>query len=120
MRYLGKENEIKVAVSRPIEYVRCDKCNVKILPREPRLSSGQYVHIHTWHHDWDNDSVESHEHHDYCIKCAKEVVAEYIENMTGTEELELENKYLVKDSAYRGSPKISLYDGYALVEDDTQ
>ena len=118
MKYLGEENQvqIKIVSERPIKYVRCEKCNKKIIPHKFCEVQNQYVHIHTHHHDWGNDSVESHEYHDYCVQCAKDVVIEYIENMHGTEELEIINSYIMQTSTYRGTPRSS--DGYKLASDD--
>lgn len=118
MKYLGEEKavEIKTVIERPIQYIRCDKCGKKILPYRYAYSEGQYVHVHTWHNDWGSESIESHEHHDYCVECAKEIVAEYITNMAGSEELELSNEYLAADEKYRGS--VSRSDGYALAATD--
>lgn len=65
-----------------------------------RWDVNSYIHIHTWHNDWGRDSVESHERHDYCRDCAKQVVSEYISKAKGTEGLELENKYLFENEEY--------------------
>ena len=102
MIYLGEETtrEVVKQTVRKIEYIRCDKCNKKILPSKYREEKSSYIHIHTWHNDWGNDSIDSHERNDYCKDCAKEVVAEYISRARGTEELELENKYLFESETY--------------------
>lgn len=121
MKYLGEEKrvEVKTVVERKIEYIRCDKCNKKILPYRYNNGQGQYVHIHTWHSDWGNDSIESHEYHDYCPECAKKVISEYIDEMYGSEELELSHKYLSTNEIYRGKVT-ACTDGYALVERDKE
>lgn len=98
-----KEVQIKTVIERPVEAIICDNCGIKILPYPYHHKQNQYVHIHTWHHDWGHDSIESDEHNEYCVSCAKEVVAEYIENICGTEELELENHYLVPSDTVRES-----------------
>ena len=119
MKYLGEEKtvEVKTVLERKIEYIRCDKCNKKILPFRYQNGSNQYVHIHTWHSDWGNGSIESHEYHEYCPECAKEVISEYIDEMSGSEELELSNEYLFEDETYRGKVTVCT-DGYDLVERD--
>ena len=120
MKYLGEEKqvEIKTVSERQIEYMRCDKCGKKITPYKYKEKQNQFVRIHTYHNDWGNDSIDSHEYHDYCVECAKEVVAEYISEMNGTEELELENKYLTTNASYQGYD--GWEDGYELVENDKQ
>jgi hypothetical protein len=103
MKCLGQPREVKIktVIARPGEAIICDKCGIKILPYPYKDRRNQYVRIHTWHNDWSNDSVESHEYNEYCVTCAKEVVAEYIGNMQGTEELELENDYLAPSDTVR-------------------
>lgn len=120
MKYLGEEKqvEIKTVSERQVEYIRCDKCKKKIIPCKYKEKQNQYVHIHTCHSDWGNDSIDSHEYHDYCTECAKEVVAEYIGRMNGTEELELTNEYLSTTNTHRGY--VSWSDGYMLVENDNK
>lgn len=102
MKYLGEETTREVVKKkvRKVEYIRCDKCNKKILPSKYREEKSNYIHIHTWHNDWGNDSIDSHERNDYCKECAKQVVAEYISTARGTQELELENKYLFESEIY--------------------
>lgn len=118
MKYLGEEKkvEVKTVNERRIEYIRCDECGKKILPYKYNSEQGQYVHIHTWHSDWGNDSIDSHEYNDYCPECAKEVVTEYIAKMSGSEELELSNEYLGSNEIHRGG--VSPWGGYKLVSDD--
>lgn len=93
--YLGKEMERKEVIKtvREIEYIRCDNCGKKILPDRYKRDN-DYVHVHTWHNDWGNDSCESHEHRDYCKECATKIIAKYISDMNGSEELEVTHKYL--------------------------
>lgn len=120
MKYLGEVITKKVVEQtvRPIEYIRCDMCNKKILPCDTYKSDkSDYIRVHTWHNDWGNDSVESHEYYDLCKECAKEFVADYIEHCDGSEELELEHEYLGKNETYNGN--IRLFDsGYKLVSKD--
>lgn len=124
MKYLGEENrvEVKIISERKIEYMRCDNCGKKIMPCKYHAKQNQYMHIHTWHNDWDNDSCESHEYHDYCVECAKKIVKEYIEEMDGTEELELKNKYLWTEEIYQHYDEEHpyLHCGYKLAEKDNK
>lgn len=118
MKYLGNEIqvEVKTKTIRKVMYIRCDKCGKKILPGQYRSDANQYVRIHTWHNDWGNDSVESHRHGDYCKECARFFVSTYIDKMDGTEELELENKYLWSGEVREGYEKYD--EGYMLMEND--
>ena len=118
MKYLGKETQVEVKTKsiRTVEYLRCDGCSKKILPGKFKTAENKYVYIHTMHNDWGNDSVDSHVYGEYCTECAKSFVSAYIDKMKGTEELELENKYLWSSEVCNG---YELYDdGYKLVEDD--
>jgi DNA-directed RNA polymerase subunit RPC12/RpoP len=94
MKYLGQEQEVEIVVKRQIKYIRCDRCGKKIIPKQYKTDENQYIHVHTFHNDWGHDSVESHTFNDYCVECAKIVVAEYISNIGGTDELELSNEHL--------------------------
>lgn len=118
MKYLGEEKKVKVTTKRirNVEYLRCDRCGKKIYPSNRISKDNEYVSIHTWHNDWGNDSVDSHERHDYCKTCAGIVVSEYIDDMNGTEELELSNEYLLANESYDGFN--SWTDGYKLAERD--
>jgi hypothetical protein len=102
MKYLGEETtrEVVKQTVRKVEYIRCDRCEKKIMPSKYREEKNNYVHVHTWHNDWGNDSIDSHERNSYCKDCAKQVVAEYISTSSGTEELELKNEYLFEDETY--------------------
>lgn len=118
MKYLGEERQVQVKTEgvRDVLYIRCDSCGKKIMPVNLRDKDGRYIHIHTWHSDWGNDSIDSHEYNDYCTDCAKSFIADYIENANGTEELELENRYLTRDETHRGGA--DYFDGYALAKND--
>jgi hypothetical protein len=62
--------------------------------------------------------VESHRHGDYCTECARFFILSYIDKMHGTEELELENSYLLSNEAYEN---YEIYDDdYELVENDRE
>lgn len=118
MKYLGEETtrEVVKQTVRKVEYIRCDKCNKKILPSKYREKKNNYIHIHTWHNDWGNDSIDSHKRNDYCKDCAKQVVAEYISTSNGTEELELQNEYLFESETYEDFDRCDFY--ARLVADD--
>ena len=117
-KYLGKETTVEVITKREreVEYVRCDECGKKILPHPYGIDS-DYIHVHTWHSDWGNDSCESHEYHDYCKDCAQKVVSDYISTAEGSEELELERVCLYPTETVQNYDSI-YYGDYYLVEDD--
>lgn len=121
MKYLGEETEVKVVTKsvRKVEYMRCDGCGKKITPNSWRTKENSYVHIHTWHNDWGNDSCESHEYKDYCKECAKFFVMKYIDEMDGTEELELSYEHIGSNETYDNYKGSYAYDeGYSLVSKD--
>ena len=120
MKYLGEETtrEVVKQTIRKVEYIRCDKCQKKIMPAKYREEKNNYIHIHTWHNDWGNDSIESDKRNDYCKDCAKQVVAEYISTSSGTQKLELQNKYLFENETYEDFDEWD-FDAY-LVADDNQ
>lgn len=100
MYYLGEEKEIKVASVRVIDYIRCDGCGNKIIPTRYISEPSVYIHIHTWHNDWGNDSIDSHEHGDYCQKCAKAFINKYFDQMQGSEEMRIEHRWLHCEEKY--------------------
>ena len=56
---------------------KCDICGKQI----EKIQSGFYNYfvIHTWHHDWGNDSCESHEYKDACSpECVMNFTQTYI------------------------------------------
>lgn len=119
MKYCGEEQIVKVVEKRkrPIEYMRCDDCRRKILPDRYSSLENAYVKVHTWHGDWGNDSVESHETKELCVDCATKFVSEYVRNISGTQELELELCHLFTSETYSG--EIGVWDeNYRLVEND--
>lgn len=122
MKYLGKETSVEIRTKsvRPIEYVRCDRCGKKIevTPGDYNRKNNEYVHIHTWHNDWGNDSVDSHAFYDLCKECTKEFMNEYIDNINGTQQLELEHKYVSWDDKYENFISNIYDEEYDLVEND--
>ena len=118
MKYLGEETtrEVVKQTVRKVEYIRCDKCEKKIIPAKYREEKNNYIRIHTWHNDWGNDSIDSHYRNDYCKDCAKEVIAEYISNAKGTEELEFEHKRFWGNETHNGYDKFE--EGYCLSAND--
>lgn len=107
MKFLGPEQKVEVKTKsiRNVEYLRCDKCNKAIFPGQYLHDECKYIKVHTWHSDWGNDSIDSHQYRDLCPECACEYVSDYIKNASGTEKLKLENRYLCNE-------KYEDFDGY--------
>jgi len=74
--------------------VECDRCHKIIPPSSYRNNKSAYIHVHTFHNDWGNDSCESHVDQEYCKECAIAAVTEYLTHITGSEELELSIQYV--------------------------
>lgn len=52
--------------------LKCDNCG-KVIP-----DRAKYIQVFTGHNAWGNDSVDSHEYHDYCsMECAQEKFDEF-------------------------------------------
>ena len=57
---------------------KCDICE-KDIELLPDGNGYNYFVIHTWHNDWGNDSVESHEYFDACCpECALKFTDGYL------------------------------------------
>lgn len=118
MKFLGPEQKIEVKTKsiRNVEYLRCDKCDKVIFPGQYRDDKCKYIRVHTWHNDWGNDSVDSDEYVDLCPECACKYVSDYIKNANGTDELEVENKYLCINEKCENFDDVD--DDYDLVIND--
>jgi len=82
-----KVEERKEVVRKTIEAVivgrKCDVCGADIMPvKGPNVfTQYNYFVIHTHHHDWGNDSVDSHEYFDACCpECVMKFTNEYIKD----------------------------------------
>lgn len=76
-----KITENKEVVRKQLEQVivgrKCDICG-KHIEKMPMYGYNYFL-IHTWHMDWGNDSIDSHEYIDACSpKCALEYAENYI------------------------------------------
>ena len=89
---------------------KCDICKRMIEPIEIVNWGGKqgklynYFTIHTWHNDWGNDSVDSHEYLDACRpECVMQYVAEYIgesyKHEVNTHEIEISHVRTMEDGA---------------------
>lgn len=112
MKYLGEVFEKVVQKVRKTEYMRCDKCHKKILPRQ------EFVYVKTHHNDWGNDSVDSFEYYDLCHECAKEFVNDYVSKLSGTECIEIENSRFFTETVEEKSELIMYENGFSFKEND--
>lgn len=59
---------------------KCDICGRNIDVSRSDNTSYNYFVIHTWHYDWGNDSIDSHEYLDACCpECVMKFTKDYIE-----------------------------------------
>lgn len=95
MKHYGDicSKEIVTNLVRRLTFVQCDKCKRKIVASDHNEKDTMYIKVHTWHNDWGNDSVDSHEYYDFCNVCAIEFVSSYILSMTGSMEIACEVDY---------------------------
>ena len=106
-----KIEERKEIVKKTVESVivgrKCDVCGSEITEFiSGGLPRGQYNYfaIRTWHNDWGNDSVESHEYYDACSpECVMKFAKLYIEgaykNVTNTHNIEISHVRCLADGA---------------------
>lgn len=82
----------------------CDICNEEIKLSNDGHSYNYFV-IHTWHHDWGNDSVESHDYLDACcpdcvMKFTKDYIESAYERIYNTKEIEISHVRSLEAGAY--------------------
>ena len=59
---------------------KCDICEKPIEVSQDGLNYNYFI-IHTYHYDWGNDSIESHEYMDACCpECVMKFTKKYIED----------------------------------------
>lgn len=95
--------EVVTNLVRKLTYVECDECSKKIIADIGDSDSTRYVRVHTWHNDWGNDSVESHEYYDLCPECATKFITSYILDMNGTMHIDCSNEYAWRGETLRTS-----------------
>lgn len=101
MKITEKKEVTHVSVDEVIVGRKCDICGKNI---EKRNGFYNYFVIHTWHHDWGNDSIESHRHYDACCpECVMKFTQEYVGNSFAdsfnTEEIEISHTRSLNDGA---------------------
>ena len=77
MKITEKKEVTHVTVDEVIVGRKCDICGKSI---EKTGAFYNYFVIHTWHHDWGNDSIESHRYKVACCpECVMKFTQEYVE-----------------------------------------
>jgi len=89
---MSKVIELKIkTIVREVEHVKAIKCDVC-----SKECTGRYWVLNTYHNDWGNDSIDSHEYYDLCSKeCINTKLDEYIQECKHsiTYHFELEQQY---------------------------
>lgn len=77
MKITERKKVTHVEIEEVIIGRKCDVCGSSITGSE--REGYNYFLIHTWHNDWGNDSVDSHEYMDACSpECVMKFTEEYI------------------------------------------
>ena len=82
---------------------KCDICGGNIT--ESKSGGYNYFLIHTWHNDWGNDSIDSHEYMDACSpECVMKFTEEYVRDSfirkSNTKSIEIEHVMSLADGAH--------------------
>ena len=88
----------------------CDCCGKKIEPVRfsPYVNEYNYFVVHTYHHDWGNDSIDSHDYYDACSpECAVSMANLYLTKSyggTNTNIIEIAHTRSLSDGTDRTYP----------------
>ena len=78
MKITEKKEVIKKQIERVIVGAKCDLCKKPI--EKIDCHNYNYFVVHTWHNDWGNDSVDSHQYQDACSpECVMKMLKPYLE-----------------------------------------
>ena len=81
MKITERKEVTHVNVDEVIVGRNCDICGKGIYPSKDWDARCNYFVIHTWHNDWGNDSIESHEYFDACCPdCVMKFTQKYIKD----------------------------------------
>ena len=106
MKITEKKEVTRTTVEEVITGRKCDVCKRDI--NEVTGAYGWYKYnyflIHTWHNDWGNDSVDSHEYYDACCsECAIKFASKYLHDAQSggknTMAMEVEHVNRLEDGA---------------------
>lgn len=80
MKIVERKKVTHTSVDEVIIGRKCDICGKEIEPID-FIRNYNYFVIHTWHYDWGNDSVDSHEYKDACCpECVIDFAKKYVNN----------------------------------------
>ena len=89
-----RKKEVKEIIKKKniIKEISCDQCSNVICDSDTNKDSAiTFFTAHTFHNDWGNDSVDSHNYDDICgLECLLEYTKDYFKESNGTEGLEVE------------------------------
>ena len=98
MKITERREVTHVTVDEVIIGRKCDICSAEI--KKERYGKYNYFCIHTWHHDWGNDSVDSHEYEDACSpECVMKFTEQYIKDAHGSESIEIKHVKALEEGA---------------------
>ena len=96
----------KVTIESVIVGRECDICGnvIEIVKRAGNIPQYNYFVIHTWHHDWGNDSIDSHKYYDACCpECVMNFTKKYVQdsydNMFNSHSIEIEHVRSLQEGA---------------------
>lgn len=74
--------------------IKCDICKKDISNFKPgEEEKSRYFQVTTGHNDWGHDSIDSIMNYDVCPKCIKKFTQKFIEEVKGTEYIEIRTNY---------------------------
>lgn len=102
MKIIESKEVIRKQLENVIVGRKCDVCGKQI--QQMPMYGYNYFLIHTWHMDWGNDSVDSHEYIDACCaKCVMEYVEPYVSDAysrpCNTHSVEIEHIRTLEDGS---------------------
>jgi len=104
MKLTERKEVTHVEVEEVIIGRKCDICGNSIHAVD-RIGNYNYYLIHTFHNDWGNDSIDSHEYFDACSpECVMKFTERYIKNsfkdMYNSRQINIEHVRALKDGAF--------------------
>ena len=87
-----KEAKEIIKTKNIIKEISCDQCSKIICDSHTsKDDTVSFFTAHTFHNDWGNDSVDSHNYIDFCgLECLLQYTKDYFKESEGTESLEVE------------------------------
>lgn len=89
-----RKKEVKevIKTKKIIKEISCDQCSKVICDSHSNKDDTvDFFTAHTFHNDWGNDGIDSHEYIDICgLDCLLEYTKGYFKESVGTEHIEIE------------------------------